>query len=177
MGNTLKKFRGIKEVQFLMIGLDSGGKTTLLYRMKTKTFHKINMPTIAYNKEVIKHGKLEIKMYDAVAYDFRQQAWNEFFPDTDCLIFVVDSTDTERLDKAREALMKALSHPDLEDTILLVFANKQDLPEALSAAEISSRLQLDQIKNTQWNIQGVSAVSGEGITEGLNWAESVLNNK
>ena len=40
------------------------------------------------------------------------------------LIFVVDSSDKERVDIAKEELSKMLSEEELRDAVLLVFANK-----------------------------------------------------
>ena len=39
----------------------------------------------------------------------------------------------------------------------------------LSVAEVSEHLGLTNIKNRQWSIQKTSAVSGEGLYEGLEW--------
>lgn len=44
------------------------------------------------------------------------------------LIFVVDSNDRERVNEAREELMRMLAEDELRDAVLLVFANKQVLP-------------------------------------------------
>lgn len=41
------------------------------------------------------------------------------------LIFVVDSNDRERVNEAREELMRMLAEDELRDAVLLVFANKQ----------------------------------------------------
>ena len=52
---------------------------------------------------------------------------------------------------------------------MLVLANKQDLAQAMPAAEVSERLQLKEIKDKPWYIQSCSAVSGDGLSEGLDW--------
>lgn len=53
--------------------------------------------------------------------------------------------------------------------MLLVFANKQDLPNAMSAAEITDKLGLHALRQRQWYIQSTCATSGEGLYEGLDW--------
>ena len=52
---------------------------------------------------------------------------------------------------------------------LLVFANKQDLDLALSAEEVMTHLELNDITSRTWNIQACSAVSQEGLNEGMEW--------
>ena len=44
------------------------------------------------------------------------------------IIFVVDSNDRDRIVEAREELQRMLNEDELRDALLLVFANKQDLP-------------------------------------------------
>lgn len=53
--------------------------------------------------------------------------------------------------------------------MLLVLANKQDLPDALTPASISETLQLTDIKNRSWSIQKTSAITGEGLEHGFDW--------
>ena len=52
---------------------------------------------------------------------------------------------------------------------LLVMANKQDLVSALTPAEISKELGLDDIRERTWNIQPCSAKTGEGLSEAMEW--------
>lgn len=53
------------------------------------------------------------------------------FQNTQGIIFVVDSNDRERIPEAREELQRMLNEDELRDALLLVFANKQDLPNAI----------------------------------------------
>ena len=41
---------------------------------------------------------------------------------------MVDSQDRERIDEAKQELHRILSDREMKDCLLLVFANKQDLP-------------------------------------------------
>jgi ADP-ribosylation factor 1/2 len=74
------------------------------------------------------------------------------YPNTQALIFVVDSNDVDRISDAQEELHYVLNSDELRDCVLLVFANKQDLPHALSVSEITERLKLDRLRN-KWYIQ------------------------
>jgi len=70
-----------------------------------------------------------------------------------------------------------LNEDELRDAILLVFANKQDLPNAMNAAEITDKLALHNLRNRQWYIQATCATSGDGLYEGLDWLSNQLKNK
>lgn len=94
---------------------------------------------------------------------------------------MVDSNDRERIPEAREELQRMLNEDELRDALLLVFANKQDLPNAMNAAEITDKLGLHSLRQRQWYvglkcvysntrfIQATCATSGDGLYEGLEW--------
>lgn len=90
---------------------------------------------------------------------------------------VVDSTDRQRIGVSKEELFRLLSHEDLGHAVILVFANKQDLQDAMTPAEISEALSLHLIKDHDWHIQASCALTGEGLLEGLGWiAQHVAGN-
>jgi GTPase SAR1 family protein len=93
------------------------------------------------------------------------------------LIFVVDSNDRERIEKSKEELMKMLNEDELRDAVLLVFANKQDLPNAMSCAEIVEKLSLSSITNRKWHVEATCATTGEGLYEGLGWLADILQKR
>nr|CAH7720317.1 unnamed protein product [Callosobruchus chinensis] len=92
------------------------------------------------------------------------------------LIFVVDSNDRERITEAKDELMRMLAEDELRDAVLLIFANKQDLPNAMNAAEITDKLGLHSLRNRNWYIQATCATSGDGLYEGLDWLSNQLKN-
>lgn len=92
------------------------------------------------------------------------------------LIFVVDSNDRERIGEAKDELMRMLAEDELRDAVLLIFANKQDLPNAMNAAEITDKLGLHSLRNRNWYIQATCATSGDGLYEGLDWLSNQLKN-
>jgi ADP-ribosylation factor 1/2 len=93
------------------------------------------------------------------------------------LIFVIDSNDRDRLGEAREELLRLLNEDELRDAALLIFANKQDLPNAMSTAEITSALGLQSFRQRSWYIQATCATNGGGLFEGLDWLAGVLKNR
>ncbi|GAU49967.1 hypothetical protein TSUD_290870 [Trifolium subterraneum] len=66
---------------------------------------------------------------------------------------------------------------ELRDAVLLVFANKQDLPNAMNAAEITDKLGLHSLRQRHWYIQSTCATSGEGLYQGLDWLSNNIANK
>ena len=95
--------------------------------------------------------------------------WRCYYPNTDAIVFVVDSADVERMNVAKGELAAMLEEDELNDSILLVFANKQDQKGALNAQQISDALGLPEVRNRQWSIQETSALQGKGLFEGFDW--------
>ncbi|CAG8538599.1 3888_t:CDS:2 [Acaulospora colombiana] len=79
--------------------------------------------------------------------------------------------------EAREELQRMLNEDELRDALLLVFANKQDLPNAMNAAEITDKLGLHSLRQRHWYIQATCATSGDGLYEGLEWLSTNLRKK
>ncbi|KAK6014489.1 hypothetical protein OSTOST_20128 [Ostertagia ostertagi] len=92
--------------------------------------------------------------------------------DREGLIFVVDSSDIERAEVAREEICSLAREPELQDVKLLIFANKQDLPNAMTTAEARMNQRFwtgRQLRAREWHVQPTNAVTGEGLMEGLEW--------
>ncbi|KAI7197059.1 hypothetical protein KC352_g15168, partial [Hortaea werneckii] len=95
--------------------------------------------------------------------------WRCYYSNTAAVVFVIDSTDTERLETAAGELRAMLDEEELRDAALLVFANKQDQPGAKGAGEISESLRLAELKDRNWSIMACSAIDGSGVSEGMDW--------
>lgn len=175
MGSFLAKlFSGNKEVRAIMVGLDAAGKTTILYKIKLKEFI-VTIPTIGFNVETIKYNKLNLNVWDIGGQDKIRPLWRHYYNNTDAIIYVIDSTDRDRLVESNEELQKILKHDLLKNIPLLVYANKQDLPNPLSINEICNGLELYGINDRKWYVQTSSAATGDGIFEGLNWLSKLFN--
>lgn len=71
---------------------------------------------------------------------------------------------------AKGELLSMLDEDELRGVPLLVFANKQDVPGALAAAEVSEELGLAGGENARpWSVRGCCAIKGEGLNDGLDW--------
>jgi ADP-ribosylation factor-like protein 1 len=90
---------------------------------------------------------------------------------------VVDSADTERVSVCKDELLAMLDEEELKGAALCVFANKQDLPGALTAQQVSEELGLSSIRNREWAIFKTSATKGEGLNNGLDWLVATITSK
>lgn len=98
-----------------------------------------------------------------------------------------------------------LQEDELRDAVLLVFANKQDLPNAMAVSELTDKLGLQSLRsrtvhtltpltptctylNTdciliihclfpQWYVQATCATQGTGLYEGLDWLSNELSKR
>merc|ERR1712038_1188376 len=179
---ALSKFYGQKEYRILMVGLDAAGKSTILYKLKLGEIIPC-LPTIGFNVETVEYKNIKFTMFDVGGQDKIRPLWRHYYKDTDAVIFVVDSNDRERIDNesgmyesmpASEELHSMLQDDELRNAVLLVLANKQDLPNAMSVNEGSDRLSLNSLRNRTWKIQGSCATSGDGIYQGLDWLSETL---
>jgi len=166
---------GKKEMRILMVGLDAAGKTTVLYKLKLGEI-VTTIPTIGFNVETVEYKNISFTVWDVGGQDKIRPLWRHYFQNTQGLIFVVDSNDTERIGEARDELSRMLSEDELRDAVLLVFANKQDLPNALKPSELTEKLNLHNMRNRNWYIQATCATNGEGLYEGLDWLSNQLKN-
>ncbi|KRY79158.1 ADP-ribosylation factor-like protein 3 [Trichinella pseudospiralis] len=78
-------------------------------------------------------------------------------------IYVIDSSDRRRFDETGVELMELLEEEKLTNVPLLIFANKQDLVNAVPASGLAEGLQLHTIRDRPWQIQPCSAISMEGV--------------
>ena len=167
---------GKTEMRILMVGLDAAGKTTILYKLKLGEV-VTTIPTIGFNVETVEYKNLSFTVWDVGGQDKIRPLWRHYYQGTNGLIYVVDSNDRDRSEDAREELTKMLNEDEMRDAVVLVFANKQDLPNAMTAAEVTEKLGLQQMRNRQWFIQSACATTGDGLYEGLDWLSRTLSSK
>jgi len=157
-----------KEVRLLMLGLDNAGKTTILKKFNGEAIDTIS-PTLGFNIKTLEHRGYKLNIWDVGGQKSLRSYWRNYFESTDGLIWVVDSADRRRLQDCKQELEALLLEERLAGATLLVFANKQDLPGALTSEQIKEALQLESIKSHHWLIMDCSAVTGENLLNGVDW--------
>ncbi|CAF4648210.1 unnamed protein product, partial [Rotaria sp. Silwood2] len=127
-------------------------------------------PTIASNVETLEFKNLSVTAWDVGGRHNIQPLWRHYYQNTNAIVFVVDSNDRERINDASEQLHSLINEDELRDKPLLILANKQDLPNAMSTIELQDKLGLDKlIGHTIWCVQATVATTGDGLYEGFEW--------
>ncbi|XP_078366570.1 ADP-ribosylation factor 6-like [Oculina patagonica] len=171
MGKLLSKIFGNKEMRILMLGLDAAGKTTILYKLKLGQ-SVTTIPTVGFNVETVSYKNIKFNVWDVGGQDKIRPLWRHYYNGTQGLIFVVDCADLDRIDEARTELHRIVNDREMKDALVLIFANKQDLPDAIKPHELQERLNLTKLRDRNWFVQPSCATSGDGLYEGLTWLSS-----
>uniref|UniRef100_A0A8B9Q4K5 ADP-ribosylation factor 5 n=1 Tax=Apteryx owenii TaxID=8824 RepID=A0A8B9Q4K5_APTOW len=165
---------GKKQMRILMVGLDAAGKTTILYKLKLGEI-VTTIPTIGFNVETVEYKNICFTVWDVGGQDKIRPLWRHYFQNTQGLIFVVDSNDRERVQESADELQKMLQEDELRDAVLLVFANKQDMPNAMAVSELTDKLGLQTLRSRTVSVRGAGPVpagdarSGLGAAPGTRW--------
>jgi ADP-ribosylation factor 1/2 len=124
--------------------------------------------TTSYMHQV-EYKNISFTVWDVGGQDKIRPLWIHYYENTNGVIFVVDSNDPNRIEQARIELHRILGAEELDDVPLLVLANKQDMPKALSGTQVSERLGMYGLKGRKWYVQTCCATTGNGLYEGLDW--------
>ncbi|XP_077014299.1 ADP-ribosylation factor-like protein 11 [Tamandua tetradactyla] len=165
------------EARVVIMGLDSAGKTTLLYRLKGYELVE-TLPTVGFNVEPLEApGHVSLTFWDVGGQTQLRASWKDYLEDTDILVYVLDSTDEARLPEALVELGEILNHPSMADVPFLVLANKQEVPGALPLVEIRDRLGLGRFQDRCWELRACSALTGQGLPEALQGVRGLLKSR
>jgi len=171
-------FRGMgtRDTKILMVGLDAAGKTTILYRFKIGEVIS-STPTIGFNVETLKYKRLNLTVWDVGGQAKIRPLWRHYFQNADGIIYVIDSSDTKRMEEAALELRQILKENEIATIPVLVYANKQDEPGALRVEDIISKMDLHSERARRWHVQSSCAITGDGLYEGLDWlAGQIIGN-
>ena len=168
--------------RILILGLDAAGKTSLLQRALAKENVEPNFdvnPTVGFNVEMCQLDstkRANYALWDVGGQEKIRSLWRHYFAGATGLIFVIDSTDIDRLEEAGDALNAILSDQDMRTTPVLIFANKQDGENAATVEDITEKIGFKDmsLERRKWQIQGCSAITGEGVREGLQTFHKLL---
>ncbi|XDV41065.1 hypothetical protein PO909_010003 [Leuciscus waleckii] len=141
-------------MRILMLGLDAAGKTTILYKLKLGQ-SVTTIPTVGFNVETVTYKNVKFNVWDVGGQDKIRPLWRHYY------------TGTQGLE-----LHRIINDREMRDAIILIFANKQDLPDAMKPHEIQEKLGLTRIRDRNWYVQPSCASTGDGLYEGLTWLTS-----
>lgn len=107
--------------------------------------------------------------------------WDAYYHNTNVMfwliqgiIYVIDSTDFDNLEESKIEFLKLLKSEELKNAVILIYANKQDRPNAKSVSDLIQIYGLDKINTHTWHVEACSAKTGEGLMNGLNWLSDQL---
>ncbi|XP_046887329.1 ADP-ribosylation factor-like protein 13B isoform X2 [Hypomesus transpacificus] len=180
--NWMKRWREpARKVTLVMVGLDNAGKTATVRGIQGESPEDV-APTVGFSKVDLKQGKFEVTIFDLGGGKRIRGIWKNYYSESYGVVFVVDSSDVQRIQETRDTMAEVLRHPRIAGKPVLVLANKQDREGALAEADIIENLSLEKLVNENkclCQIEPCSAVLGYGkkvdksIKNGLNW---LLNN-
>mmetsp|Transcript_92473 Transcript_92473/g.138504 ORF Transcript_92473/g.138504 Transcript_92473/m.138504 type:complete len:208 (+) Transcript_92473:215-838(+) len=162
MGIYLAKLASVfdrtRDARILLVGLDGAGKTTLLYKFKLNET-VTTIPTIGFNTEEVQYKNIRFSMWDVGGQEKIRALWKHYYVGCSAVIFMVDSADRDRLSEAKDELQNMLNDDELRDAIVLVMANKQDLPNAASTDTVAQALQLRKLGGNRFQCASTRACS------------------
>ncbi|MEN2499953.1 MAG: hypothetical protein MHMPM18_004130 [Marteilia pararefringens] len=123
------------------------------------------VPTVGFSQNVVKIQGITFKMYDLGGQRTIRSLWEEFLPGSNVIIFMVDSSDRDRLLEARDELHKLIKSNTIErNCIIAILCNKQDLPQCLTVDEIRDGLEVSRIPaNFHHSMFKVICTEGSGL--------------
>ncbi|XP_014843124.1 PREDICTED: ADP-ribosylation factor-like protein 13B isoform X6 [Poecilia mexicana] len=166
-----------RKVTLVMVGLDNAGKTAAVRGIQGENPQDV-APTVGFSKVDLKQGKFEVTIFDLGGGKRIRDIWKNYYSESHGVVFVVDSSDVQRIQETRETMAQVLQHPRIAGKPVLVLANKQDLEGALPEADIIENLSLEKLVNENkclCQIEPCSAILGCGkkvdksIKKGLTW--------
>ena len=172
MGNT--------KCKILFLGLDNSGKTSIISYFEHKgTLEQVEEPTVGFVIKSIKYKRVEFKIWDVAGKESVRPLWKHYYEVNDAVIFVIDAADEKRLDEALTTLKAVVREPELESAILLILANKQDIPGAIDAGEIKKRVEGFIGKKRVWECLPTTTkvAGGELVQQAFWWLSKQIREK
>jgi ADP-ribosylation factor-like protein 3 len=85
--------RSDKEARILVLGLDNGGKTTILKKLSDEDIAHI-MPTQGFNIKSLMHDGFKLNVWDIGGQKSIRPYWRNYYDSTDCLVSILTLTKT-----------------------------------------------------------------------------------
>ncbi|EAR87043.2 radial spoke 3 protein (macronuclear) [Tetrahymena thermophila SB210] len=160
--------------RILCLGLDNAGKSSLVNRLKFGDAGQ-QVPTQNINVSQMEFNGTRYAIYEVGGEANNRESWREYIQNSQGIIFVVDGSDDQRYDEARQYIQSIIEEPQLAEVPLLLYLNKQD--KGGSIKKIASDLGLNMVSDREIFIQGSDAVSGVGVNIGFDWLSKQLISK
>ncbi|KAK4749704.1 hypothetical protein SAY87_027153 [Trapa incisa] len=169
-----------KEFHVLVLGIEKSGKTTLLEKLKSLYSNLEGLPpdrivpTVGLNIGRVELPNAKLVFWDLGGQPGLRSIWEKYYEEAHAVVFVIDASCPSRFEDSKSALEKVLRNDDLQGAPLLILANKQDLPEAVSTEELALYLDMKKLDERVSMYEAVSAYDGLGIRESVEWLVEVM---
>ncbi|SCU95253.1 LANO_0E09780g1_1 [Lachancea nothofagi CBS 11611] len=165
-----------EQYSILILGLDNAGKTTFLemlkkeYSKSSKAPEKIT-PTVGQNVATIPVESSVLKFWDVGGQESLRALWPEYFRQAHGIIFVIDSTDRERLEECYQTLRTIVTNEDVEGIPILMLANKQDREDRMEVQDIKEVFNkiAEHLGARDSRVLPISALTRDGVKEAAEW--------
>lgn len=158
------------------MGLDNAGKTTLLENIKTQYGAKGLSPeqigpTVGQNVGRVKVNNVLLKLWDLGGQESLRTLWESYYDVAHAVVFVVDSTDSDRIEECRDALDSMITNDKIEGIPVLMLANKQDREERMEVQDIKEIFNkiAEKMSARDSRVLPVSALQGTGVKDAVEW--------
>ncbi|RHZ63533.1 hypothetical protein Glove_329g50 [Diversispora epigaea] len=166
-----------EEYYVIILGLDNAGKTTLLERIKSIFLGVLGLPqdriapTVGLNIGKIDIDRARINFWDLGGQRELHGIWEKYYGECHAIVFVVDSTDKDRIEECINIFEKIITNDEVEGVPVLMLANKQDLPNSLKVEEIKEIFNKIAIKlgARDSRVLPISALEGDGVRDAVDW--------
>ncbi|KAI8971738.1 ADP-ribosylation factor family-domain-containing protein [Mycotypha africana] len=166
-----------EEYYVLIIGLDNAGKTTLLERIKSIFMGIAGLapdriaPTVGLNIAKVDIKSVKVNFWDLGGQKELHSIWERYYSECHAIVFVVDSTDSKRLEECRDTFEKMITNDAVEGVPVLMLANKQDVLGALKVEDIKEVFNKIAVKlgARDSRVLPVSALEGNGVRDAVDW--------
>ncbi|KAK3927644.1 ADP-ribosylation factor-related protein 1 [Frankliniella fusca] len=162
----------------LILGLDNAGKTTYLESAKTQLLRQYQgmnpskiTSTVGLNIGRVVVGGIALNFWDLGGQQELQSLWDKYYAESHAVIYIVDSSDRDRISESKETFDKMISTQSLQGVPLLVLANKQDVTDCMGVREVKPIFNQNAhlIGRRDCMVMPISALTGEGVDEGIRW--------
>jgi small GTP-binding protein len=158
-----------KEAGVIIVGPDEAGKTTLLFRLTGVTPAREIEATVGFELDTLQIGNLHLHFWNLGGGTPLRPMWRMYFREARAVIFVIDSADRTRMGLAVTEFTHLLDEAELRGVPILIIANKKDKPERMERTEFVAWFHLSDIQDREWALYYTDALTGEGVSEALEW--------
>jgi len=158
-----------QEMELTLVGLQNSGKTTLVNVLSNGVYDENMIPTVGFNMKKVTKGNVTIKMWDIGGQTRFRSMWERYCRGVNAIVYVVDAANKENFELSKKELHELLLKPTLAGIPLLVLGNKNDLPEAITAEELTDTFGLKDIEGREVCCYSISAKNNVCIDTTLQW--------